>query len=103
MNNLQRDREVIERARDRVSFQFAVYNLQISLIEMFITRNKFPVIATCFLNSQALEMTDVHPYLEVIISSDPRLNNHCDFVVEKSSLSCTPFSGIICLLRCGSL
>ena len=78
MNNLQRDREVIERARDRVSFQFAVYNLQISLIEMFITRNKFPFIATCFLNSQAFEMTDAHPDLEVIISSDPRLNHHCD-------------------------
>ena len=34
MNNLQRDREVIERARDRVSFQFAVYNLEISLVEI---------------------------------------------------------------------
>jgi len=34
MNNLQRDREVIERARDRVSFQFAMYNLEISLVEI---------------------------------------------------------------------
>ena len=36
---------------------------------MHITRNKFPVITTYFLNGQALERTDTHPYLGVVVSS----------------------------------
>ena len=51
---------------------------------MHITRDKFPVITTYFLNDQALERTDAHPCLRVLISSDLRLNNHCDFVVKRS-------------------
>ena len=49
--------------------------------------NQFPVTLTHFLNDQALERTDAHPYLGIIISSDFRLNNHCDYqyVVKKSS------------------
>ena len=30
-------------------------------------------------------MADSHPYLGVIISSDLRLNKHCDYVVNKST------------------
>ena len=52
---------------------------------MHLTRNKSPVITTYFLNGQALERTDAHPYLGVTISSDLLLNNHCDYVVKKSS------------------
>ena len=52
---------------------------------MHLTRNKSAVVTTYFLNGQALERTDAHPYLGVTISSDLRLNNHCDFVVKKSS------------------
>ena len=79
------------------------YNLEISLVKMPITGNEFRVITTYlyFLNGQALERTDAHPCLGVIISSDLRLNNHCDFVFKRSSLSCAPFSGI-CLLCMGS-
>ena len=50
---------------------------------MHLTRNKCPVVTTYFLNGQALERTDAHPHLGVIISSDLRLNNHCDYVVKK--------------------
>ena len=31
---------------------------------MYLTRNKSPVVTTYFLNSQGLERTDAHPYLE---------------------------------------
>lgn len=51
---------------------------------MHITRSRSPVITTYFLNNpQALEVADSHPYLGVIISSDLRLNKHCDYVVNK--------------------
>ena len=35
---------------------------------MHITRGRPPVITTYFLNGQALEVTDSHPYLGVLLS-----------------------------------